>query len=68
MKLKTQCDHLLNGLFKSPILKSKSLKKLVSNTNSKVTCAKCLSIDQFRKERRNSKIAITQWSWVFSKP
>ncbi|RNA25384.1 hypothetical protein BpHYR1_029512 [Brachionus plicatilis] len=27
-----------------------------------VTCAKCLSIEQFRKERRNSKIAITQWS------
>ncbi|RNA08283.1 hypothetical protein BpHYR1_012713 [Brachionus plicatilis] len=25
--------------------------------------AKCLSIGQFRKERRNSRKAITQWSW-----
>ncbi|RNA14013.1 hypothetical protein BpHYR1_035940 [Brachionus plicatilis] len=34
----------------------------------KMAWAKCLSIEQFRKERRNSKIAITQWSWVFNIP
>ncbi|RMZ97329.1 hypothetical protein BpHYR1_002866 [Brachionus plicatilis] len=58
---------IVNKLIESiSIFFIKKLIKLKYNIKEKVTCAKCLSVEQFRKERRNSKIAITQWSWVFN--
>ncbi|RNA38383.1 hypothetical protein BpHYR1_042961 [Brachionus plicatilis] len=33
------------------------------NQNKIVTCGTCLNSSSFRNIRRNSKVAITQWSW-----
>ncbi|RNA02790.1 hypothetical protein BpHYR1_000057 [Brachionus plicatilis] len=47
--------------------KKKNQNKLKRHKLEKtVTCGTCLNSSSFREKKRNSKVAITQWSWVFN--
>ncbi|RNA30799.1 hypothetical protein BpHYR1_023844 [Brachionus plicatilis] len=48
-------------------IKKKNQNKLKRHKLEKIVrCGTCLNSSSFRKKRRNSKVAITRWSWVFN--